>query len=132
MTARDDFDRLMSAWFDDDAPVASPSTCSAMSSRGPLALERRPAWLVPERWLSVQLVTRWQTVPRVAPIVVALGLLLALLAAALLLSGRPRLPAPFGPAANGLIAYMSGPQIVVAPDRWLRSAAAHPCGGGRR
>lgn len=63
----------------------------------------------------MQLVTRWQTVPRVAPLVVALALLLVLLAAALLLAGGPRLRAPFGPAANGLIAYMSGPQVVVAP-----------------
>ena len=115
MTARDDFDRLLSAWFDDDAPGREPEHLLGQVLARTARTRRRPGWLVPERWLSVQLVTRWQTVPRVAPLVVALGLLLALLAAALLLSGRPRLPAPFGPAANGLIAYMSGPQIVVAP-----------------
>ena len=115
MTARDDFDGLLSAWFDHDAPGREPEHLLGQVLARTARTRRRPSWLVPERWLSVQLVTRWQTVPRVAPLVVALGLLMLLLAAALLLAGRPRLPAPFGPAANGLIAYMSGPQIVVAP-----------------
>ena len=115
MTARDDFDRLVSSWFEENAPIREPEHLLGQVLARTARTRRRPGWLVPERWLSVQLVTRWQTVPRVAPLAVALVLLLALLAAALLLSGRPRLPAPFGPAANGLIAYMSGPQIVVAP-----------------
>ena len=115
MTARDDFDRLVSSWFEENAPIREPEHLLGQVLARTARTRRRPSWLVPERWLSVQLVTRWQTVPRVAPLAVALMLLLALLAAALLLSGRPRLPAPFGPAANGLVAYMSGPQIVVAP-----------------
>ena len=115
MTARDDFDRLVSSWFEENAPIREPEHLLGQVLARTARTRRRPSWLVPERWLSVQLVTRWQTVPRVAPLAVALMLLLALLAAALLISGRPRLPAPFGPAANGLIAYMSGPQIVVAP-----------------
>ena len=115
MTARDDFDRLVSSWFEENAPIREPEHLLGQVLARTARTRRRPGWLVPERWLSVQLVTRWQTVPRVAPIVVALALLLVLLAAALLITGRPRLPAPFGPAANGLIAYMSGPQIVVDP-----------------
>ena len=49
-----------------------------------------------------------QRVPALRPIVYARPvalLVLALAAAALLAVRRPRLPAPFGPAANGLIAY---------------------------
>ena len=113
MTARDDFDRLLTAWFDDDAAGREPEhlldEVLARTARTP----RRRAWLIPERWLPVQLVMARQSVPRLAPLAVAVALLIALLAAALLAAGRPRLPAPFGPAANGQIAYMWENQLVV-------------------
>lgn len=115
MTARDDFDGLLSAWFDDDASGREPEQLLGQVLARTARTRRRPAWRVPERWLPVQLVMARQSVPRLAPLVVVAALLVALLAAALFMAGRPRLPAPFGPAANGLVAYMSGPQIVVAP-----------------
>ena len=114
MTARGDFDGLLTAWFDDDAPGREPEHLLGQVLARTARTRRRPAWLVPERWLPVQLVMARQSVPRLVPLAVVVALLIALLAAALLMAGRPRLPAPFGPAANGLVAYMAGPQIVVA------------------
>jgi hypothetical protein len=69
---------------------------------------QRPAWTFPERWLPMDLTMR--------PIPVAafpwrrvgvLGLVAVLLAAlfAAYVGSRPRLPAPYGLAANGLIAF---------------------------
>ncbi len=69
---------------------------------------QRPAWTFPERWLPMDIVTT--RVPTAAFPLRQLGLLalIALLAAAALavfVGAQTRLPAPFGPAANGLIAY---------------------------
>ncbi len=77
---------------------------------------QRPAWLIPERWLPMVdiagqpvLVRRlpWRTVGFV---LVLLALLVAMLAA-FAVGTRPNLPPPFGPAANGLVAYASGGEI---------------------
>lgn len=54
----------------------------------------------------MQTTLRFAPVPRVAWLLVILGLLIAVAATALWTVGsRPRLPAPFGPAANGVIAF---------------------------
>jgi Tol biopolymer transport system component len=72
---------------------------------------QRPGWTFPERWLPMSAVSeRLATAPRV-PIraVLAAALLLVALAVglALLAGGRkPAVPAPFGPANNGLIAFV--------------------------
>lgn len=71
---------------------------------------QRPRWTFPERWFPmVDLVRRPAFVPaipwRTLSLLAAL-LLLAALAVAFA-GSRPRLPAPFGPAANGLIPYDS-------------------------
>jgi Tol biopolymer transport system component len=69
---------------------------------------QRPAWTFPERWLLVDISTQrvWVAPVRWRPI--ALLLLVALLATALLavaVGSQRHLPAPYGPAGNGLIAY---------------------------
>ncbi len=69
---------------------------------------QRPAWTFPERWLPMDIVTT--RVPTTAlPLrqfgVLALIALLAAAALAVFVGAQARLPAPFGPAANGLIAY---------------------------
>ncbi len=80
---------------------------------------QRPAWSFLERWLPVADLARlpfftprlpWRTIGFA---LVLLALLLALLAT-LVVGGRPRLPAPFGPAANGLVAYASNGEIYTA------------------
>jgi dipeptidyl aminopeptidase/acylaminoacyl peptidase len=77
---------------------------------------QRPAWSILERWLPmVDIVRQPLFAARLPWRAIGVGLaLLALLVAvvsALILSGRPRLPAPFGPARNGLVAYASGGDI---------------------
>ena len=80
---------------------------------------QRPAWLILERWLPMVdiagqpvLVRRlpWRTIG----LVVLLMALLVVALAALAVGGRPKLPAPFGPAGNGLVAYDSDGNIYTA------------------
>ena len=55
-------------------------------------------------------------VPRLAWLLVIVGLIAALGAAALLVGSRSRLPAPFGPAANGSIVYGTESGDILAYD----------------
>jgi Tol biopolymer transport system component len=74
------------------------------------ASRQRPAWTFPERWIPMaDLVAERTFVPRFPWRALAVAaLLLALIAGALWFAGSTRrLPAPFGPASNGLIAYAS-------------------------
>ena len=74
------------------------------------ARRQRPAWTFPERWIPMSTIARRPSFAPALPwrtIGIAL-LLLALLVAGAIISFGLRtdpLPAPFGPAANGLIAY---------------------------
>jgi hypothetical protein len=89
-------------------------------------VRQRPGWTFPEWWLPMLdtvrrpvLVTtiRWRPILFIA-------LLLAMLFAAALLVGGPRpLPAPFGPARNGVIAYSGSGDIFIAdPQTGAESA----------
>ena len=73
---------------------------------------QRPGWTFPERWLPmVDITTRPAFMPRVPfRLLATLTLLAVLVAAAVLVYvGTQRsLPAPFGPARNGLIVYAVG------------------------
>jgi Tol biopolymer transport system component len=78
-------------------------------------VRQRPAWTFPERWLPMTAVTtRLSGAPPLPWRMLALValLLVALVVGALLIAGaRSRLPAPFGPAANGQIAYAANGDI---------------------
>jgi hypothetical protein len=84
---------------------------------------QRPAWTFLERWLPMDIVARRQGVPRAVLAFAVLALLLTLLVATFAFVGaqltRPALP---GTARNGLIAFASGTEIIVA----------EPDGSGRR
>lgn len=86
---------------------------------GTARTRQRPAWTFPERWLPmVDLARAPAFVPRVQWRAVSLALVLvALLIAALVAvfigTQRP-VPAPFGPARNGVIAYETGGDIYTA------------------
>jgi Tol biopolymer transport system component len=72
---------------------------------------QRPGWTFPERWLPMSAVSeRLTAVPRVPlrTLVVAALLLIALAVSLALLVGsqQHRVPAPFGPAQNGVIAFV--------------------------
>ena len=81
-------------------------------------IRQRPTWTFPERWLPmVNIVRQPVLAPRLPwrSIALAVAVLLALLAAAILYVGsQQRVPAPFGPARNGLIAYSAGGDIYTA------------------
>jgi Tol biopolymer transport system component len=70
---------------------------------------QRARWTFPERWLKVDTTLARPLLGRNLPIrqLIVLGLLVALAAAALVyyVGSTKRLPAPFGPAANGQIIY---------------------------
>ncbi len=76
---------------------------------------QRPTWTFPERWLPMATLTsRAATIPRTPLRVVAiLALLLLALAvgAALIIGSRHQVPTPFGPAANGHVAFAAGGDI---------------------
>ena len=75
------------------------------------AIRQRPAWTFPGRWLPMlDLTAQRRFVPRLPWRALAIAALLAMLiAGAVWFAGSHRhVPAPFGPAANGLIAYASG------------------------
>src|SRR6188472_4251072 len=70
---------------------------------------QRPAWTFPERWLPMYVVTsRAAVTPRFPMRIVAVAALLLIVlivGAALIAGSQHRLPAPFGPARNGLVTY---------------------------
>jgi hypothetical protein len=83
---------------------------------------QRPAWTSLERWLPMVDIARQPAIaPRLPLRAVGLGLLLIVLilavVAAIVVGSRQNLPAPFGPAHNGLVAYSANGDIfVVDPD----------------
>lgn len=109
--------RSLGAAFDDLAAARTPDYLEAAierASSGP----QRPAWTFPERWIPMaDIASRSAFAPRLPwrPIVVALLTLALLVGAALAFVGsqQRRLPAPFGPAANGLIPFAQGGDIHV-------------------
>lgn len=81
-------------------------------------VRQRPAWTFLERWLPMVDVVRQPVLtPRLQWRSLSLAvLLLALLlaAAAIYIGNQQRVPAPFGPARNGLVAYAEGGDIYTA------------------
>jgi dipeptidyl aminopeptidase/acylaminoacyl peptidase len=71
-------------------------------------VRQRPTWTFPERWLPMDIATSRVPTPRIPwrqlGVLALIGLLIAVAAAAYVGSQR-RLPAPFGLAGNGLLAY---------------------------
>jgi TolB protein len=114
MTPRDDFDRLLSAWFETDAPRMAPEhlldQVLARTARTP----RRRTWPLLERLTSMQATMRLPA-PARGLILLPMLLLLALVAIALIAVGSERrLPSPFGLAKPGLIAYEANGDITLA------------------
>jgi Tol biopolymer transport system component len=78
---------------------------------------QRPAWTFPERWLPMTDITRRRAFAPSAPLraITLILLLVAILIAAVLVasgSRSQRLPAPFGPAANGQLLFSANDDIV--------------------
>jgi WD40 repeat protein len=79
---------------------------------------QRPAWTFPERWLPMVDSARQPILTSRMPlrsITIALILIALLVAAtAVFIGSQPRLPEPFGVAANGLVAYAADGDIYTA------------------
>jgi len=124
MTTRDDldrvppeFDRLMTAWFDAEARVHEPDDLLERTVSRTVRIRPRPAWLLPERWYPMELTMRRARVPRAASylILVVVVALLAATAIAIIGSQR-RVPAPFGPASNGVVVYTTSTADIATVD----------------
>ena len=93
-------------------------------------MRQRPAWTFPGRWLPMDLTTRTISAPgrpwRQLGILALIALLLAVTLAVYVGTQR-HVPAPFGPARNGLIPYVSGGDIYVG-DPADTAAAWYPGG----
>jgi Tol biopolymer transport system component len=112
-----DFDDLLTAWFEADALVREPEALLDDALTRVDRSRRLPAWLLPEWWIPMQLTTPLRAVPRLAPVLLLIALLLAAIVAIAVVGSQPRLPDPFGPAANGHVAYLSNGQVYAAnPD----------------
>lgn len=122
MSAPDGLDRRLTAWLGDDAPAGEPEGLLDAVTRELARSDRTPGWAISERWLPMQTRARLGALPRAAIMLATIGLLAALLTSLVLGSGSspsldPVLPPPWGPAANGLIAYDAGADIwVMGPD----------------
>jgi dipeptidyl aminopeptidase/acylaminoacyl peptidase len=70
---------------------------------------QRSAWMFPERWFPMDVVTRAVPAPafpwRRLGVLAIIAVLVAAAAAAVIVGSQPRLPEPFGVAGNGQIAY---------------------------
>jgi Tol biopolymer transport system component len=125
MNQIDHLERDLSAWFDD---TAAPSTPDYMTDilRETARMRQLPRWSFIERWIPMSETTLRRLTPPAVPwrtvgLFVLLVLLLAAVAA-LWVGSRPRLPAPFGPAANGLVTYAQDGDIwTVDPVTGARS-----------
>ena len=118
MTAHDGFERTVSAWLRDDAVPMFPDQLEVLLTRTATTPQRR-WWSSPERWLPMDTTLRPRlfNTPRASQVLLVAAIVLALVGAALLYAGthQPHLPAPFGPARNGLL-YTSVDGDIYAVD----------------
>lgn len=107
MTPIDSFERQLPVALTDLADPRTPDYLTDILGRT-AGTRQRPAWASIERWLPVELVTVRTPTNRLPWRRLAVFALLVVLLAAMVaayVGSRPRLPAPYGRAANGLIAY---------------------------
>lgn len=116
--ARDDFDLLMAGWMEADARVSEPVDLLGRVLDQTARTRRTPAWFLAERWVPAAVGDRLRAAPRPATAILVLALVLAALVAIAFVAGsHQRLPAPFGPAANGQLVFDTFDQIYAAnPD----------------
>lgn len=123
MNRHDALERELTAWFRETAMPRTPDYTTDIVQLT-ATVRQRPRWAFPERWLPVTIITLGRrTAPPFPWRTVGLIALLALLVAgiAVYIGSRERLPAPFGPAANGLVAYArDGDIITVDPTNGAR------------
>src|SRR3954464_535400 len=105
MNAHDGFDRTVADWLDEQAGHGMPAYLDEILVTTTRA-RQRPWWSSLERWLPMQTTLRLAPAPRIAWLLVVIGLVVAVGAAVLVIGSQRRQPAPpFGLARNGAIVY---------------------------
>ena len=111
------FERVLPGLFDELADTRTPAYLEAAierASSGP----QRPSWMFSGRWLSRGITTRTAPVARMPwrqlGVLALIALLLAVALAAYVGSQQRRPAPPFGPAANGAVAFAQYGDIYVA------------------
>jgi Tol biopolymer transport system component len=133
MTAFDRFEAAIPELMDELAPASVPDYIDDLL-RATAGRRQRPAWTYPERWLPVDITARPLVLRAVPwrPMLIAAIVLLALAVALVAIVGsRPSVPAPFGPAGNGLLVYRAddGAIQTVDPTTGARSTIAAASAG---
>lgn len=121
MTTRDrsdlpspEFDRRMAVWFDTESRVRRPDELLDRTLARTALTRPLPTWRLAERWLPMELTIRRQGLPRTAPYIALMVILVLGAAIALTVVGsRPRVLAPFGLAANGSIATVDDGAVAI-------------------
>ena len=127
MSTPDRIERDITAWFGETAAPRPPDYTDDILLRTARS-RQRPRWTFAERWFPMSVITFGRVTLRPVPwrtvgLLVALALLLAVAAAVYVGSNQPRVPAPFGSAANGLVAYSKDGDIyTVDPTTGARQA----------
>jgi TolB protein len=111
----DSLERDLTTWFADTTAPRTPDYVDDLV-QGALRASQRPAWTIPERWIPVSAITlgRGATRPfpwRTVVVLAALALIVAT-TLAVYIGSQPRVPAPFGLASNGRIAFGRDGDIV--------------------
>ena len=119
MTAFDRIEQRMPELMAELAPASVPDYFDDML-RQTGRTRQRPAWASLERWLPMDVAARPAAfrAPALRPLVILLLIALLIAGGVLLYAGsqRTRLPAPFGPARNGLIVATNADQDITAID----------------
>ena len=109
MTSFDRFERSLPELFDELALPRTPDYFDDLLART-AATRQRPGWTFPERWFFVSALTKRLAAVPTVPLRLGVALVLLLVAAIVgaLIAGSfaTHRPAPFGPAANGQIAFV--------------------------
>ena len=108
-------ERALRSWLE-EGPDRGPDEGLERALAATRRVPQRPGWTYLERWIPVQLTLARADVPRPLLYAVAAALLaIAAIGAALFVGSQlNRSAPPYGPAANGLIAYAEGRAIYVA------------------
>ena len=125
MTAFERFEREIPTLMDELSPPQLPDYVDDML-RQTARTPQRPAWSTLERWLPMGVIAQTQPLPGIPwRAIIVVATIAVLIVAGLLLSvgSRPHLPAPFGPARNGVLLYRDPGGAIMSVDPTTGSGA---------
>ena len=121
-------DRVLADWLR-EGPESGPREGLERALAATRRVGQKPGWTLLERWLPMQLtMARTPSLRPILAVVMLALLVVALVATALFIgSNRRPLPAPFGPARNGAIAFDQDGDLFIADEL---DASTRPLLGG--